>query len=106
MLYKTNKSYDERRKILRQTVLLKGCISVSNFNFDAVVYGLSLYGAKIKLELPINVGTLLKIRIKDKPYIPARIAWTKDGFLGLEFRRSPEHIKSILGNLGEKLDLA
>ena len=45
MLYKTNKSYDERRKILRQTVLLKGCISVSNFNFDAVVYGLSLYGA-------------------------------------------------------------
>lgn len=96
--------YEDRRKVPRKTVLLKSTIQVSGFEFDAVVYDLSLYGAKIKLKLPLSTETLLMIRIKDSPYLPARLAWTKDDFMGLEFRRSPERVKSILGNLGDKLE--
>lgn len=103
---KTEPQFEERRKVSRQSVLLKSRVSVSNFHFDTVVYDLSLYGAKIKLDLPLDKGTLLMIQIRSSAYIPARIAWSKDKFIGLEFRRPPTKMKTILGSLGDHLSLA
>lgn len=96
----------DRRKVQRKTVLLKCSIQISGFSFDAVVYDLSLYGAKVKIDLPISDETLLMIRIKDNQFIPARVAWSSDGFMGLEFRRSPGRVKSILGRLASRMDEA
>ncbi len=98
--------YVERRKVERKTVLLKCCIQVSGFTFDAVVYDLSLYGAKVKINLPLSVETLLMIRIKNNQFIPARVAWADGGFMGLEFRRSAPKVKEILGTLGSRMELA
>lgn len=95
--------YDERRKERRQPVVLKCSIDIAGFLFKAIVYDLSLCGARVKMDLPLTIGTKLQISIQESAQIEARLVWTKNGFMGLQFTLPAKEIKSILGNLGEKL---
>lgn len=94
----------QRRKSHRQNVLLKSNVEVGRYNFDATAYDLSLYGAKIKLNLPLERGSGFYITLKDFQQIPSRVCWAKNGFMGLEFSYPPERVKKIFGTLGERLD--
>lgn len=96
-------NYEERRKVQRQTVLLKASVTISGFAFEALIYDMSLYGARVKLDLPLQKDTILVVNIKDKGHIPARVAWVGNGFMGLEFKYTPTQVKSTLGSLGDKL---
>lgn len=95
--------HDNKRKIPRQTVILKSRIDVGEYFFDTITYDLSLYGARIKLNLPLEVDAKLMIQLKDKQSVASRVVWVKDGFIGLEFNYSPAEVKRIFGSLGEKL---
>ena len=55
MIIKLNTEF-QKRKSNRQKVLIKSKIDVGSYYFDAVAYDLSLSGAKIKLNLPLERG--------------------------------------------------
>lgn len=92
-----------KRKRNRQNVLLKSHIDVGSYFFEAIAYDLSLYGAKIKLNLPLERGTDFIISIKDNYKIPSKVSWAENGFIGLEFTYPPDKVKAIFGSLGDRL---
>ncbi len=94
----------QRRRSHRQNVLLKSNVSVGSYNFDATAYDLSLRGAKIKLNLPLERGSDFQIVIKNYRQIPSKVCWAKNGFMGLVFSYPPEQVKKIFGTIGDRLD--
>ncbi|MBT5073174.1 MAG: PilZ domain-containing protein [Kordiimonadaceae bacterium] len=94
----------QNRKSNRQNVLLKSKIDVGSYYFEALAYDLSLSGAKIKLNLPLERGSDFVISFRDSKHIPSKVSWVKNGFMGLEFKYSPDRVKSIFGSLGERLE--
>jgi len=78
-------------------------VDVGSYYFDAVTYDLSLYGAKIKLNLPLERGSTFIIEIKGSYKIPSKVSWAENGFIGLEFTYSPDRVKAIFGSLGDRL---
>ncbi|HPF46651.1 MAG TPA: PilZ domain-containing protein [Emcibacteraceae bacterium] len=103
MIIKLQKEFQKRRS-KRQNVLIKTKLEIGSYYFDAVAYDLSLRGAKIKLNLPLERGSDFLISFKGQRKIPSKVTWVKNGFLGLEFVYSPEAVKGIFGSLGDRLD--
>ncbi len=94
----------QRRRSNRQNVLLKSSVDVGSYNFEATAYDLSLRGAKIKLNLPLERGADFYIKLKDLSQIPSKVSWAKNGFMGLEFTYPPEKVRKIFGTLGDRLE--
>ena len=94
----------QNRQAKRQNVLLKSQIDVGNYYFDVLTYDLSLRGAKIKLNIPLERGAKFSIAIKNNRYLPSKVSWANNGFIGLEFTYPPEKVKDIFGTLGERLE--
>ncbi len=94
----------QMRQSRRQNVLLKSHLDVGSYYFEALAFDISLHGAKIKLNLPLELGTKFVISIKDNNKLPSKVSWVRNGFIGLEFVYPPEKVKSIFGSLGERLD--
>ncbi len=82
---------------------MKSSIDVGSYLFDAVTYDLSLYGAKIKLNIPLERGADFDTEIKGNPKIPSKVSWAENGFIGLEFKYPPDRVKTIFGSLGDRL---
>lgn len=91
------------RRISRQPVLLTALLDTGNYEFECIAYDLSLKGAKLKLDLPLEAGSEIWLGIKGNPHLPARVVWVKDQFLGLEFMMSPSQVAETLGDLGLRL---
>lgn len=102
---KVNKELKEetRRRIVRQKVLLKAILDTGVYEFECVAYDISLSGIKVKLNLPLQTECEVWLLVKDSPHIPARVAWAKDGFIGLEFSLSAKRVEDALGNIGAQL---
>ena len=94
---------ETRRRIPRQPVLLKAELDTGSFEFECVAYDLSLKGVRLKIDLPLRTECEVRIMVKQSPQIPARVAWAKDGFIGLEFKLSVDHVAELLGCIGEGL---
>lgn len=103
MIIKLNTEF-QRRRSNRQKVLIKSKVDVGSYYFEAVAYDLSLTGAKIKLNLPLERGSDFLITFKDLSDIPSKVSWINNGFMGLEFSYTPERVKEIFGSLGDRLD--
>lgn len=88
----------------RQNVLLKSKVDVGSYYFDVVTYDLSLRGAKIKLNVPLERGAEFHLTIQNKKVLPSKVSWVRNGFLGLEFIYPPETVKNIFGTLGDRLE--
>ena len=82
---------------------MKSSIDVGSYYFDAITYDLSLHGAKIKLNLPLQRGAEFIIEIKGNYKIPSKVSWAENGFIGLEFKYPPDRVKTIFGSLGDRL---
>jgi hypothetical protein len=95
---------NQNRQSKRQNVLLKSNVDIGSYYFDAITYDLSLYGAKIKLNLPLERGSTFIIEIKGSYKIPSKVSWAENGFIGLEFTYSPDLVKTIFGSLGDRLE--
>ncbi|MCK5425398.1 MAG: PilZ domain-containing protein [Emcibacter sp.] len=102
---KANKELREesRRQITRQPVLLKAMLDTGDYEFKCVAHDLSLNGIKVKLALPLETECEVWLMVKDSPHIPARVAWARDGFIGLEFSLSPQRVAKALGTIGARL---
>jgi hypothetical protein len=83
----------------RRTVILPAKVKVGNFEFKCTVFDLSLGGIRLKFDLPIEIGTQVLVKLKNKIVRIARVIWSADGFLGLSFTDDPEKVKTELGSL-------
>ncbi|MBL4603583.1 MAG: PilZ domain-containing protein [Emcibacteraceae bacterium] len=103
MIIKLNEEFIKRQS-KRQNVLIKSKIDIGSFYFEAIAYDISLRGAKIKLNLPLERGSEFVIAFKGQQKIRSKVSWINNGFIGLEFTYPPGKVKSIFGTLGDRLD--
>ncbi len=102
---KVNKedSGEVRRRFARQHVLLKAVLDTGVYEFECVAYDLSLTGVRVKLDLPLKTECEVWLMVKDCPHIPAKVAWTREGYVGLKFLMPTGQVADSLGSVGERL---
>lgn len=102
---KVNKNVTEknRRGFARQHVLLKAMLDTGDYEFECVAYDLSLSGVRVKLDLPLKTECEVWLMVKGSPHIPAKVAWTKEGYVGLKFSLPSGQVAEMLGNVGDRL---
>lgn len=94
---------ETRRGIGRQHVLLKAMLDTGEYEFECVAYDLSLTGIRVKLDLPLKTECEVWLMVKDSPHIPAKVAWAKDGYVGLQFSLPKGQVSQMLGNVAARL---
>lgn len=88
---------DNSRRLLRRKVLWNGELTCGGFDFDCKVFDISLRGAQIKLALPLAPGAELTLALEKVGKVPCRVAWQRDGRLGLLFLCDGNFIRRALG---------
>ena len=91
------------RTFKRRTVVWPAVLYVNDFEFKCMLYDISLGGVRLKLDLPLAVGTPVEIKIKNFDITPAIVSWHVTSFVGLRFSKNQEHIKTLLGDYAQKL---
>ncbi|MAU40253.1 MAG: hypothetical protein CMF31_01395 [Kordiimonas sp.] len=85
------------RQYKRRTVVWSGTLFVGQYSFKTTVYDISLGGARIKMDLPLEVGAHVRLKIRDKTKLAAEVAWHADGFLGVSFDDDADVVQQTLG---------
>ena len=85
-----------RRAHPRRSVLWPAKVTVGKHMFVCQVWNVSLGGARIKVDIPLRIGSKVLISVMSRPLVPAVIAWTEDEALGLEFETDIEEIRALL----------
>lgn len=88
----------ENRYFRRRSVLWPARLLIGRHEFACQVWNLSLGGARVRMDLPIQEGTDLVLSVKGRGDIDATVAWTKEGSLGLDFRIAPEVVKEMFAD--------
>lgn len=99
----TDVDVEDKRRLARRHVLLKALLDTGHYEFECMAYDLSLKGAKLKLDLPLETKCEVHVLVKDSPLIPAKVVWAKEGFIGLEFGMTVKQVQVILDGLGVRL---
>ena len=85
----------EHRDFRRRSVLWPAKILVGTHELSCQIWNLSLGGARVRIDLPIQEGAQVKLSIADRGELPATIAWSSDGSLGLDFLVGADVIKRM-----------
>jgi len=85
----------ENRDFRRRSVLWPAKLLVGKHEFSCQIWNLSLGGARVRIDLPIQEDTRLKLCVADRGEIAAKVAWSRQGSLGLDFTAGPDVIKRM-----------
>jgi len=85
----------ENRDFRRRSVLWPGKLVIGKHELTCQVWNLSLGGARVRIDLPIQEGTDLKLNVASRGEIDAVVAWTEDGSLGLDFVSGPDLVRRM-----------
>lgn len=86
---------DEARKFKRRSVLWPARMRVGKHEFSCQIWNLSLGGARVRVDVPIQDGVEIILSLKDRGEIPATVAWAKGELLGVAFDVGPDVIKRM-----------
>ncbi len=90
----------QRPREARRAVLWPaGLKIVGKPEIRCVVIDLSSGGAKVRVDKPVAEGTLVKLR-SQRFTRDARVVWSTDGLVGLQFVESNEHLMKTLDGPG------
>ena len=84
-----------QRRHDRRTVLWSAILYHGDDEVKAVLFNVSMEGARLKSDFLVLVGENIVLKFKDIPLINATIIWCYDGFLGLKFNSAVEEIGSL-----------
>lgn len=73
--------------------------------YACAIVNLSLGGAKIELNTPLEPGTGIRLEIPDLCILEGRLAWNKHGYVGIQFTTKPNEVRLMLGAKAKALDL-
>lgn len=85
----------DNRDFRRRSVLWPAKIIVGTHEFSCQIWNLSLGGARVRMDLPIQEGTDVTLSISDRGELAAQVAWARDGSLGLDFVVAADVIKNM-----------
>jgi len=85
----------ENRYFRRRSVLWPAKILIGKHELACQVWNLSLGGARVRIDLPIQEGTKVTLSVAGRGEMAASVAWSVDGSLGLDFLVSPEVVKRM-----------
>lgn len=88
----------ENRLFRRRSVLWPAKILIGKHTLTCQVWNLSLGGARVRIDLPIQEGTELVLSVSGRGDIKSTVAWSKDGSLGLDFLVSADTIKRMFAD--------
>ena len=75
----------KRRRYKRRTVLWPATLHVGQHDFSCQIWNLSLGGARVRVDIPLKEGTEITLKVPGRGDLPAVIAWSEQGALGLDF---------------------
>jgi hypothetical protein len=76
---------EEERRAQRQTLIWKGVLHLGNQKTDVRVRNISAKGAMIESPTTMEVGSEPVLQLSEAVSIPARVAWTTSGQMGVKF---------------------
>lgn len=89
------KAGSESRDFRRRSVLWPAKLIIGEHEFSCQVWNLSLGGARVRMDLPIQEGTNVKLWVADRGEIDALVVWSKEGSLGLDFCVGAEVVRRM-----------
>lgn len=92
------KQGEDNRIYRRRSVLWPAKLRVGRHVFSCQIWNLSLGGARVRVDLPLESGTEVILSVSDRGDIPADVVWHRDEALGLSFNVSPEVIKRMFAD--------
>lgn len=89
---------DDLRNSQRRSVLWYAILHVGDHKFNCQIRNFSMGGLKLKLNLPLKEGTVVKVEIPMRDIIlNAEISWQADNLLGIHFLEDNELIQGVFG---------
>ena len=85
----------ENRKLPRRSVLWPAKLRVGKHDLACQIWNLSLGGARVKVDLPLQEGVKLVLTIAGRGEIPATVAWAKGDLLGVAFDISTKSVRRL-----------
>ncbi len=89
---------NQGRTFNRRSVLWPAKLMINKHEIICQVRNLSLGGACVRIDIPIQVGTDLFLDIASRGIIPSAVCWNSDGGMGLTFQCRPEKIKEMFAD--------
>jgi|GEM_PF-534064 len=85
----------DSRRFKRRSVLWPAKIRVGKHELSCQIWNLSLGGARVRVDLPLQDGVEIELILTGRGEIPATVAWAKGELLGVAFNVGPEVIKRM-----------
>ncbi|MBL4603582.1 MAG: PilZ domain-containing protein [Emcibacteraceae bacterium] len=92
------------RKHNRKAIDVPAELEVDGRKVSCVAYDVSLSGVRLKVGEPIKENSQVIVKIRDKLNQVAKVVWSAEGFVGLNFNDNPKIVKSGLGTLAINLN--
>ncbi|SDD32325.1 MULTISPECIES: PilZ domain-containing protein [Kordiimonas] len=85
----------DSRRFKRRSVLWPAKIRVGKHELSCQIWNLSLGGARVRVDLPLQDGVKIELVLTGRGEIPATVAWAKGELLGVAFDVGPEVVKRM-----------
>ncbi len=86
----------DERKFKRADTVIPGTLIFGNLKVRISVLDLSISGAKIRTDAPIDPGRKISLALDGFGSFPAQVVWRRDGRIGVCFRDDPSVIAEAL----------
>ena len=92
------------RKHNRRAVVLPAELNVDGKKINCIAYDVSLGGVRLKVDMSVKENAHVAVKIKDRLSEAAKVVWSAEGFVGLNFEASPAAVKAGLGGVATNLN--
>lgn len=92
------------RKHNRRAVVLPAELNVDGKKINCIAYDVSLGGVRLKVDMSVKENAHVAVKIKDRLSEAAKVVWSAEGFVGLNFEASPASVKAGLGGVATNLN--
>ena len=95
----------DQRLHRRRSVLWMATLVMGRHEFPCQIWNMSLGGARIRIDVPLQSGTEVYLSIPTRGDIPATVVWVEDQTMGLKFRQSPDGVEQLFADRLDVLGL-
>ncbi len=95
----------ENRVFQRRSVLWPAKLRLNSHEITCQVWNLSLGGARVRIDLPVQVGTDMMLYIAGRGELPVTVSWNREDSMGLSFRCSSAKIQETFADRAHILGL-
>jgi len=92
---KAAKPGQDNRLYKRRSVLWPAKLIIGRHEISCQIWNLSIGGARVRVDLPIQVGTKLILAIEARGELRATVSWSENEAMGLDFDVPASTIKNM-----------